>query len=123
VGVVEEQLPLLHGRAHRRRGTRIRQSVGEDVLTEENLSRQNEKVRVMLPFLQKLTVSPESMAEADVTPLRAADISDHAIIDAIYVCMLFCTMNRMVDAFGVALMTPKQLDKVSRMLLEKGYDM
>jgi alkylhydroperoxidase family enzyme len=77
----------------------------------------------MLPFLEKLTVSPESMVQGDVAPLRSAGISESAIVDAIYVCMLFCTMNRMVDALGVAQMTPKQIDKASRMLFEKGYDM
>jgi uncharacterized peroxidase-related enzyme len=97
--------------------------VDENVLTEENIAEQSEKVRAMLDFLAKLTVSPESMAEADLEPLRALGISESAIVDAIYVCMLFCTMNRMVDAFGVGLLTPKQVDKVSRMLLEKGYDM
>lgn len=95
----------------------------ENVLTEETLSAQSEKVKVTLAFLEKLTVAPESVAETDLEPLRAAGVSETAIVDAIYVCMLFCTMNRMVDAFGVGLMTPKQVDKVSRMLLEKGYEM
>jgi uncharacterized peroxidase-related enzyme len=95
----------------------------EDVLTEKILAEQSDEVRAMLPFLEKLTVSPESMTAADVAPLRAAGISENAIIDAVYICMLFCTMNRMVDAFGVEQMTPKQIEKASRMLLEKGYDM
>jgi uncharacterized peroxidase-related enzyme len=97
-------------------------AVDQNVLTEENLAEQSDKARIMLPFLEKLTVSPESMEERDVEPLRAAGISESAIVDAIYVCMLFCTMNRMVDALGVAQMTPKQVDKASRMLFEKGYD-
>lgn len=96
--------------------------VDENVLTEESVAAQSPKVRAMLPFLEKLTVTPESMVEADVAPLRAAGISESAIVDAIYVCMLFCTMNRMVDALGVAQMTPKQVDKASRMLFEKGYE-
>src|SRR5262249_54977695 len=74
-------------------------SVDYDVLSPQHLAAQSDKVRAMLSFLEKLTVSPESVGQGDIAPLRAADIAESAIVDAIYVCMLFCTMNRMVDAF------------------------
>src|SRR5579863_9840816 len=53
------------------------------------------KARAVLPFLEKLTVSPDRVEAADLVPMRAAGVSDPAIEDAIYICMLFCTFNRL----------------------------
>jgi uncharacterized peroxidase-related enzyme len=83
----------------------------------------SDKARAMLPFLEKLTVAPDSMTPADLQPLRAAGVSDAAITDAIYVCMLFCTVNRLIDSFDCAPIPEAELPKVARMLLDKGYDM
>jgi uncharacterized peroxidase-related enzyme len=77
----------------------------------------------MLPFIEKLTLTPEAVEPRDLEPLRGAGISDDAIADAIYVCFLFSTFNRLVFALGCEVMDAKQLDKVSKMLLEKGYDL
>jgi uncharacterized peroxidase-related enzyme len=81
------------------------------------------KVRTILPFLEKLTVAPDNISAGDLFPLRSAGLSDAAIADAAYVCMLFCTYNRLADSLDCALMEPGQLDAVSKRLLEKGYDL
>jgi uncharacterized peroxidase-related enzyme len=80
------------------------------------------KAQSMLPFLEKLTVSPDQVERADVQRLRAAGIGDQAIADAIYVAMLFCMYNRIVDALGCEVMSPKQLQGGARLLLSLGYD-
>jgi uncharacterized peroxidase-related enzyme len=76
----------------------------------------------ILHFLEKLTLEPDAVAPGDLEALRSAGISDDAIVDAVYVCFLFSTFNRLVFALGCEVMDAKQLDKVSKMLLEKGYD-
>jgi uncharacterized peroxidase-related enzyme len=81
----------------------------------------SDKAKCMLRFLEKLTLDPERVCPEDVEPLRAAGIRDEAIVDAIYVCMIFCLFNRLVDAFGCSPLTAKQLDASATMLL-KGYD-
>jgi len=58
------------------------------------------KLREMLGFLEKLTLSPNDVQPGDVEPLRAAGVSDRAILDAIYVCFLFNLMDRVADALG-----------------------
>ena len=40
------------------------------------------KLRAMLGFLEKLTLTPAEVGPADVAPLRAAGLSDAAIEDA-----------------------------------------
>jgi uncharacterized peroxidase-related enzyme len=80
------------------------------------------KVQAILPFLEKLTVSPGEVERADVERLRAAGIGDQAIADAVYVAMLFCMYNRVVDAMGCDLMSARQLQGGARLLLSLGYD-
>jgi uncharacterized peroxidase-related enzyme len=81
------------------------------------------KARLMFPFLEKLTLDPETVGPEDVEPLMAAGISRTAIMDAAYVVMLFCMYNKIVDALGCEPMDPKQVVKIARVLLEKGYDL
>jgi uncharacterized peroxidase-related enzyme len=81
------------------------------------------KVLAMLPFLEKVTISPANVTPGDIFPLRTVGISDAAIVDAAYICMIFCTLNRVADALDCEVMSPPQLEKVSKVLLDKGYDL
>jgi uncharacterized peroxidase-related enzyme len=81
------------------------------------------KVLAMLPFLEKLTAAPDSISNGDLFPLRQAGISDSAIADAGFVCMLFCSFNRIADSLDCALMEPRQLEVIAKMLHDKGYDL
>jgi alkylhydroperoxidase family enzyme len=57
------------------------------------------RLRAALGFLEKLTLHPAEVQPVDVALLRAAGITDDAIEDVIYVCFIFCTMDRLADAF------------------------
>jgi uncharacterized peroxidase-related enzyme len=81
------------------------------------------KAHTILPFLEKLTLDPDAVGPEDVEPLKAAGISERAILDASYVVMLFCMYNRIVDAIGCEVMDPQQVVVVAKMLLDKGYDL
>ena len=52
----------------------------------------------MLGFLEKLTLRPEELGPADA--VRAAGVSDEAIVDAIHVAALFNMITRMADSLG-----------------------
>ena len=80
-----------------------------------------DKAKCMLTFLEKLTLEPHRVERADVQTLRAAGIRDEAIVDGIYVCAIFCMLNRLVDAFACAPLTPKQLDATAKVVL-KSYE-
>lgn len=77
--------------------------------------------RAMLVFLDKLTITPEDVTADDIRALRTEGIRDDAIVDGIYICMIFCVMNRVADAFGYEIMTPKQIEQTGKFLLRYGY--
>jgi alkylhydroperoxidase family enzyme len=80
-----------------------------------------EGFRATLAFLEKLTLTPEAMTPADADAVRAAGVSDQALRDAIYVCTLFCTIDRIADALGFHPNDAQGLKWVPRILLGVGY--
>ena len=81
----------------------------------------DERTRAMLAFLEKLTLTPESLSVADVAPLRQAGLSDAAIEDAIHVCTLFNVYDRLADSFGFHIPEQAGFEQGATMLLKKGY--
>jgi uncharacterized peroxidase-related enzyme len=79
------------------------------------------KTRIMLGFLSKLTLEPFHVTTADIIPLREAGLSDEAIEDAIHICANFNVINRLADAFGFELPSPKGLARSTEILLTRGY--
>ena len=60
----------------------------------------DERLRAMLGFLEKLTLRPEELGPADAAAVRAAGVSDDAMVDAIHVAALFNMIVRLADALG-----------------------
>ena len=54
----------------------------------------------MLGFLEKLTLRPEELGPEDADAVRAAGVSDEAMVDAIHVAALFNMIVRMADSLG-----------------------
>jgi alkylhydroperoxidase family enzyme len=71
--------------------------------------------------LRKLTLEPFNIGAADIALLRAAGLSDEAIEDAIHICANFNIINRLADAFGFELPSPKGLARSTEILLTRGY--
>lgn len=61
----------------------------------------SDRLRTLCEYAEKLTRAPSSMTAADVGTLRAAGLSDHAILDAVEVIAYFNYINRVADALGV----------------------
>jgi alkylhydroperoxidase family enzyme len=81
----------------------------------------DEKLRMTLGLLEKVTLTPWEVRPEDVTPLRAAGISEHAIEDALVVCALFNIIDRMADALDVAIPSAEGFARTAERLLELGY--
>jgi alkylhydroperoxidase family enzyme len=81
----------------------------------------DERLRAMLGFLEKLTLTPERIGPEDVAPLRAVGLTDQAIREAVYVCFLFNVMDRLADAFGFTLPTPESRGRAAKFLYRLGY--
>src|ERR1051326_8582028 len=60
----------------------------------------SEPLRATLGFLEKLTLRPEAVTRADAEAVRAAGVSDDALVDAIHVCAFFCMIVRLADSLG-----------------------
>jgi alkylhydroperoxidase family enzyme len=54
----------------------------------------------MLGFIEKLTLDPQNLGPGDADAVRAAGVSDQAIVDAIHVAALFNMITRMADSLG-----------------------
>jgi uncharacterized peroxidase-related enzyme len=93
----------------------------EAVLADWRTAPIDPKLRATLGFLEKLTLTPAAVGPADLTPLRAAGVSDNAIEDAIQVCALFSIFNRLADSFSFHLPGPDDYAALGGFLLKRGY--
>jgi uncharacterized peroxidase-related enzyme len=79
------------------------------------------KLRATLGFLEKLTLAPTEVTAQDLAPLRAAQVSDQAIEDAIHVCAIFNIYDRLADSLNFHLPGPDGYAAQARSLLKRGY--
>ncbi|HVS73831.1 MAG TPA: hypothetical protein VHE23_00280 [Candidatus Acidoferrales bacterium] len=79
------------------------------------------RLRAALAFLEKLTLTPEEVAPADVAAARAAGISPGALRELIYVCFLFSTMDRLADALDFPLLHARAFKRGGWMIGRFGY--
>ena len=93
----------------------------KDVLDNWRTAAIDDKLRVTLGFLEKLTLTPDQVEAADMTPLRDAGVSDQAIEDAIQVCAVFNIIDRVADALGFAVPSAESFAHSAQMLLKRGY--
>lgn len=96
-------------------------AVVQAVLADYKTAPIPEKLRAMLGFLEKLTLRPAEVGPADISPLRAAGLTDEDIEDAIHVCAMFNLINRVADSLGFDLATEEGYAGAARMLLRSGY--
>jgi len=57
----------------------------------------------MLEYVEKLTLTPSFMTEADIQKLRDVGWSDRDILDIVHVCAYFNFRVRVVDGLGLEL--------------------
>lgn len=97
----------------------------EDVVTAVMQNYQtapiNEKLRATLGFLEKLTKYPEQVTVEDLAPMRAVGLNDTAIEEAVQICFVFCTINRLADAFDFEIAEGKGRERMGSMLYKMGY--
>lgn len=81
----------------------------------------DERLRAMLGFLEKLTLTPDAVTPADVVPLRAAGLTDALMRDAIHVCGIFNTIDRIADTLEFEVPSAADFRKQGKGLLTRGY--
>ncbi len=81
----------------------------------------DERLRATLGFLAKLTLEPDEIGPADAEAVRAAGVSDEALADAIHVCALFNTIDRIADALSFHVPPAELLERGAPAFLKRGY--
>lgn len=74
------------------------------------------RLRAILRYAVKLTLTPGEVEEADLAPLRDAGLDDRAILDVVQVTAYYNYVNRMADGLGVELEEgwPDEVRRVNR---------
>jgi hypothetical protein len=72
-------------------------------------------------LLEKLTLAPHEIDSRDLAALRAAGVSDRAILDAAYVCVGFNIITRIANALGFQTPDDEVFSRASRLLMIFGY--
>ncbi len=80
-----------------------------------------DKEKLLLAYLEKLTLAPSTTSAADVDRLHEAGWSDEAIYDAVTVCAMFNFYNRWVEGSGVQDMPQAGYEQSAERLATIGY--
>lgn len=79
--------------------------IGEQIIAEllEDIETANvsEKLKPLLTYVKKLTLTSSRMTEADAKAVLDAGWDEQAFHDAVAVCALFNFMNRLLDGMGI----------------------
>ena len=81
----------------------------------------DERVRATLGLLEKLTRTPDQVGPPDLRAVLDAGVSPEALRDAIEICAVFNTINRVADGLGFTLPTTAERALNTRVLLKIGY--
>ena len=80
-----------------------------------------QELRATLGFLEKLTLHPADVTREDADAVRAAGVSDEALIDAIHVCALFSMIVRLADSLGWDVPSFESFSERADAMLASGY--
>jgi uncharacterized peroxidase-related enzyme len=78
------------------------------------------RMRPLLAFVKKLTLTPSRMGQEDAAQVFAAGWDEQALHDAISVCALFNFMNRLVEGMGIKT-SPSYFKIAGERLSSDGY--
>ncbi|SMH56567.1 carboxymuconolactone decarboxylase family protein [Maritimibacter sp. HL-12] len=79
----------------------IDETVFAGLLADLDTAAVDDRIKPILAYVRKLTLSPARMIEADAEAVYAAGWDEQALFDAISVCALFNFMNRIVEGSGI----------------------
>jgi alkylhydroperoxidase family enzyme len=81
----------------------------------------SEQLRATLGFVEKLTLRPADLTHDDAEAVRAAGVSDDALVDAIHVCAFFSMIVRLADSLGWDVPTFDEFAARADGMLASGY--
>lgn len=102
-------------------GRLLGQDVVDAALADWRTAPLREELKLTVGFVQKLTRSPGDVTDEDVAPLRAAGLTEDAILTAIHISAQFSVLNRIADALDFRVPSAAALGRMGSILLKHGY--
>lgn len=81
----------------------------------------DDKLKPILSYVKKLTLTPHRMVQADADAILDAGWEEQALVDAVMVCAQFNFFNRFVDGLGLSL-TEDRAKGAGKRLHDLGYN-
>ncbi|MFQ5920086.1 MAG: peroxidase-related enzyme [Thermoplasmata archaeon] len=95
----------------------------EAILADWRSAPLDDRMRAVFAFIEKLAHAPEDLQGRDIDALRASGLTLAQIEEAVHISAGFHIINRLADAFGFQLPSPRGVVKGARGLLRYGYAM
>lgn len=78
-------------------------------LKPDKTEHKEDKLTPIFTLVKKLTLSPQSISEADAAPIYAAGWDERAFLDSIFLCAIVNCLNRCSIGVGLERKTPKPI--------------
>ncbi|HEV3403260.1 MAG TPA: hypothetical protein VG073_03170 [Gaiellaceae bacterium] len=91
------------------------------VLADWRTAPVSEPLRATLGFLEQLTLRPDDVSPEGADAVLAAGVSHQALEDAVHVCALFNTIDRIADALAFHVPAPQDAEATAPRFFERGY--
>lgn len=91
-----------------------------ELLTDMDSADITDKLRPVLRYVEKLTLTPSRMTQADAQAVFDAGWDERALHDAVSVCAMFNFMNRLVEGLGITA-GPDYFQEAAQRLSTQGY--
>ena len=98
----------------------VSESLVRDLVEDVATADISPKLKPVLGYIRKLTLTPTRMSQADADAVFAAGWDERALYDAVQVCCLYNFMNRFVEGLGLT-PVPEQFDMEGQMIKDGGY--
>ncbi|MDD5541007.1 MAG: hypothetical protein PHG61_09985, partial [Candidatus Marinimicrobia bacterium] len=96
------------------------ESVFAALKTDINSAKIDDKLKPILRFIKKLTLTPDQITQVDVQQIFDAGWDEHAYFDSVCICAIMNCMNRFVTAIGIDANSPG-INHTDKMLFTLGY--
>jgi uncharacterized peroxidase-related enzyme len=96
------------------------EAVFADLKTDINSVKIDDKLKSILHFIKKLTLTPNQITQADAQQIFDAGWDEHAYFDSVCICAIMNCMNRVVAALGIDADSPGS-NHADKMLSTLGY--
>jgi uncharacterized peroxidase-related enzyme len=97
----------------------IEEGLFERLMEDPDSSGVNDKLKPVLKYVKKLTLTPYKMSKSDTEAILNAGWTERAVYDAMLICCTWNFMNRFVEATGLEIDDEQQ--QASAEMLSKGY--